>query len=214
MRTKTLLLTAALSAAGIASSMAQVYSVNLVGYINKSLPQGFYLMANQLNNGSGNKVTELLPNPPDGTFVYKFNGSGYTSIAFFDGAWEGSDLNMTAAPGEGAYIKSPTAHTVTFVGEVVLTSDVTISNGYSIASSVIPQSAPLDQLGFPAVEGDFLYFYNNTSGGYNSAAFFDGAWEGTGYPGAPGAPVPDIAQSFFIKHSGAATHWTRTFTVN
>ena len=34
MRTKTLLLTAALTAAGALTSMAQVYSINIVGYIN------------------------------------------------------------------------------------------------------------------------------------------------------------------------------------
>ena len=46
MRTKTLLLTAALSAAGIASSMAQVYSVNAVGYVNTPLVTGFNLISN------------------------------------------------------------------------------------------------------------------------------------------------------------------------
>src|SRR6478672_7317898 len=47
MRTKTLLLTAALAAVGVSSSMAQVYSVNVVGYVNKSVPKGFYMLANQ-----------------------------------------------------------------------------------------------------------------------------------------------------------------------
>ena len=50
MRTKTLLLTAALAAAGVVSSMAQVYSVNSVGYVNLTLPNGFSMIAN--------------PNPP------------------------------------------------------------------------------------------------------------------------------------------------------
>jgi len=208
MRTKTLLLTAALAAAGVASSMAQVYSVNLVGYINKQIPAGFVMIANQLDNGNGNKVVDLLPNPPEGTFVYKFNGTGYDIASFVDGAYEGV-TTMTLAPGEGVFVKSPSAHSATFVGEVKLTSDVTIPNGFSISSSVIPQSGTLDSLLFPAAEGDFVYFYDNAANAYRIASFVDGAWEG---PAAP--PTPAVGESFFVKHSGAATHWTRTFSVN
>jgi hypothetical protein len=208
MRTKTLLLTAALTAAGIASSMAQVYSVNLVGYINKQIPAGFVMIANQLDNGTGNKVVDVLPNPPEGTFVYKFNGVSYDIASFVDGAYEGV-TTITMAPGEGVFVKSPTAHTATFVGEVKLSSSVAIPNGFSITSSVIPQTGTLDSLLFPATEGDFVYFYDNVSNGYKIAAFVDGSWEG---PAAP--PTPTMGESFFVKHAGATANWTRTFTVN
>ena len=46
MRTKTLILTAFVGALGIAGASAQVYSVNAVGYVNKSLPKGFSIVAN------------------------------------------------------------------------------------------------------------------------------------------------------------------------
>jgi len=212
MRTKTLLLTAALAAIGVTSSMAQVYSVNLVGYINKQIPSGFAMIANQLNNGTGNKVADLIPNPPEGTIIYKFNpaSGGYLLVSFVDGAYEGDDVNMTLAPGEGVFIKSPSAHTATFVGEVVLSSSTPIPTGFSVRSSVIPQSAPLDQLAFPAVEGDIVYNFNPATGGYKVSSFVDGAWEGD----FGGAPTPAIGESFFIKHAGAATSWSRTFTVN
>src|SRR5687768_8351279 len=50
MRTKTLLLTAALAAAGLTSSMAQVFSVNAVGFVNVTVPaSSFALLANPLN---------------------------------------------------------------------------------------------------------------------------------------------------------------------
>jgi len=49
MRTKTAVLTAAALAAGALSSMAQnVYSLNVVGYINLSMASGYSLVANQL----------------------------------------------------------------------------------------------------------------------------------------------------------------------
>jgi len=120
---------------------------------------------------------------------------------------------MTLSPGEGAFISSPSAHTVTFVGEVQLSSDVSIPAGFSIISSVVPQNAPVDTLGFPAAEGDIVFQYNPANGGYIANDFADGAWErdngGT-------APTPAIGESFFVSHKkGTPTaHWTRTFTVN
>jgi hypothetical protein len=212
MRTKTLLLTAALVAAGAASSMAQVYSVNVVGYVNKSVPKGFYMLANQLNASPNNKVATLIPNPPNSTFVFKFNPSngGYVTIDFADGAWEGDDVDMTLNPGEGVFIQSPAAHNITFVGEVQNQSDVTIAKGFSIVSSVIPQSAPLNQLNFPATQGDFVFRFNPSNGGYIVDDFADGAWEGDS---GGVAPTPDLSEAFFVQHpSSTATHWTRTFT--
>jgi hypothetical protein len=63
MRTKTLLLTAALGALSSASLMAQVYSLNAVGYINVSCiggtSGGYTLIANQLNT-TNNFISPLL----------------------------------------------------------------------------------------------------------------------------------------------------------
>src|SRR5688500_4600203 len=93
MRTKTLLLTAALSAAGIATSMAQVYSVNAVGYVNTQLVPGFSLVSNPLNNTTGNTIQNLFGNGIQGAipnllsvFHYnpttdRFEIAGYDDIA-------------------------------------------------------------------------------------------------------------------------------------
>src|SRR5213075_206777 len=72
MRTKTTLLTAALVAAGALTSMAQVYSVNIVGYINLNIPKGFSMIANQLDTTPDNTLASVLPNPPENTSCYKF----------------------------------------------------------------------------------------------------------------------------------------------
>src|SRR5688500_9409874 len=108
MRTKTLLLTAALTAAGVATSMAQVYSVNMVGYINHTIPSGFSMLANQLNNSPDNKVVTLFPAPPEGTQVYKFDAQSDTFqfMQFADGMWEGDEgfADVAVGPGEGIWI--------------------------------------------------------------------------------------------------------------
>jgi hypothetical protein len=218
MRTKTLLLTAVLGVATVATSLAQaVYSVNIVGYINKNLPVGYSMVANQLNASPDNKVSTLFTaGAVEGLTVYKFNGTGYDQVAFVDSAWEGV-TGMTLSPGEGVFIYSPSAVTVTFVGEVQLASSVAVPTGFSIISSVIPQKGPLDGattaggLGFPIGEGDTVYQYNPATGGYIQNAFVDSAWEGAG---GTLAPQPEVAEAFFFYNPGAAKPWPRTFTVN
>src|SRR5688572_12147371 len=88
MRTKTLLIAAALGGASIASSMAQVYSANAVGYVNLSLGAGYTIIANPLN-GTNNNLNTILPLPDsaDGTQIYRFNPvtQEYTISAFFGG---------------------------------------------------------------------------------------------------------------------------------
>jgi len=218
MRTKTLLLTAALTAAGVATSMAQaVYSVNMVGYINASVPVGFTMLANQLNASPDNKVTTLLAAPPEGTQVYKFNPAtgGYIFIQYIDGAWEGDDLDMTLSPGEGVFLSAVSAFTATFVGEVALNSSVSVGGGFSVVSSALPQSLPLSGappagLAFPVGEGDQVYQYNPATGGYTFNQYIDGAWEGDG---GGAAPVPAISEAFFVNNAGATKSWARVFTV-
>ena len=85
MRTKSILLGAALLAAGVATSMAQVsnvYSVNVVGYVNLNLTNGLNLISNPLDAvGNGGAASNTIANVfgvvPDGTQVYKFTNSGY-----------------------------------------------------------------------------------------------------------------------------------------
>src|SRR5260370_42625696 len=74
MRTKALLCAAAL-AAGAVTSMAQsnVYSLNVVGYVNKSFQNGFFtLVCNPLDDGT-NTLGSILQNPPDNTQVFRWS---------------------------------------------------------------------------------------------------------------------------------------------
>src|SRR6188508_1855506 len=123
MRTKTLLLTAALSAAGIATSMAQVYSVNAVGYINTTMRPGFNMVANQLNKTPNNSLNNVISGVPVESQVLKFENNNYT-LELYDGAtWikpNGDPGTLTANPGSGFFFFNPDAAplTVTLVGEV------------------------------------------------------------------------------------------------
>merc|ERR1712094_69138 len=118
MRTKTLLLTAFVGALGFTAAQAQVYSVNAVGYVNKSIPAGFSIVANPLNNGD-NKVADVFGANPGSLTVYRFGDAGF-SINSFDADFEEWDNgDDTISPGEGFFVlNSGEASNVTFVGEV------------------------------------------------------------------------------------------------
>lgn len=214
MRTKTLLCLAAL-AAGITSASAQVYSLNVVGYINVTVPaNGYYMIANQLDSGN-NTLGSLIPTASDGDQFFKFNGT-YT-VANYDGlgnVWDHPELTLN--PGEGGFYKntSASAVTLTFVGEVkqgALTNSMPV--GYAIRSSIVPQSDTVANLGLPAgQDGDQIFVYNNglySVSSWDSLIGTSGGWDTTG---SPGGPTIAVGQSFFIKNT-TAHDWVRNFTV-
>jgi len=171
MRTKTLLLGAALFAAGALSSMAQssVYSLNVVGYVTIQVPPfpGFAMVANPLDDGAGNFLTNIMSGDdgsgnfaglPDGTTVFPWNASsgGYANQATFfagpGGGWSGATNQLP--PGNGFWIQSGTADgsgvafTVTLVGNVMQGSmSSKLGNGFTIAASQIPVALPVGSKG-------------------------------------------------------------------
>lgn len=207
MRTKTLLLTAALSAAGVMATMAAgVTSVNVVGYINVSVPSGFSFIANQLS-AQNEKISALISRPPDGTVVYTWeNGFAANSFNLFgDETWDNPDTILT--PGNGALIYNATAaaFTITFVGEVKQgTLTTTVPSGFSFISSQVPQEGTLSALGYTAKDGDVFYKWDN---GFSASAynlFGDNTWDGD-------EPTLKVGQSGLLFSTGGA--WTRTFNV-
>src|SRR5713226_299421 len=79
MRTKTLVLTAAISAAALATSMAQIFSVNAVGYVKVTVAAGnLQLLANPLNQPN-NDLNLILPlkddGSQDGSFIYRYDSA-------------------------------------------------------------------------------------------------------------------------------------------
>jgi hypothetical protein len=206
MRTKALLAAAAF-AAGLAASMAQnVYSLNVVGYYNITVPpNSFALIANQLNT-TNNTLNNLLPNVPDFTPVFKWTGTRYQQAQFDPGAG-GWDPNLTLEPGEGVWIKNITSQpmTVTFVGEVLqgsLTNPVPA--GFSIKSPMIPVTGTLSQHGVPGDQFDAVYKW--TGAGWRSSSYDTdaGGWD-------PDLSI-SVGEAFFLKRARAG-QWVRNFTV-
>jgi hypothetical protein len=176
-----------------------------------------------LNNSPDNKIATMFPAPPEGTQVYKYDTTSdvYTQITFIGGVWEGDDVDMALAPGEGAFFNPPSPIPYTFVGEVQLSSSVSVVSGFNLVSSVLPQSLPLDGaandgnvtppagLGYPVGEGDQVYRFDPASDTYSQDSLIGGAWEGDS---GGVAPTPGIAEAFWINAAGPRT-WTRNFVV-
>jgi hypothetical protein len=211
MRTKTLLLTAALCAAGIATSKAQVYSVNAVGYVNTTLVPGFNLVSNPLDNKApnGNTIASLFAGLPEGSAVYKFVNGAYVTASYEFGQFDPpAAANTTVTPGEGVFVKIPAGagnKVITFVGEVPQGKlDITIPKGFSIISSKVPQAGTATSLGFPATEGDQVYVYDEAAQKYVTSSYEFGAWDKD--------PQIDVGDAFFVRTEAAKT-WTRTFNI-
>jgi hypothetical protein len=114
---------------------------------------------------------------------------------------------MTLNPGEGAFIYNPgAAFNALFVGEVKQgTLTTPIPAGFSIAASQVPQTGALDSvLGFPVVDGDTVYLFNNTTGAYAISGYEFGEWSIV--------PTPKVGEAFFVNKVSAVI-WSRDFTV-
>jgi len=130
MRTKTLLLTAAAVAAGLASSSAQsnVYSVNIVGYINSQMEAAgkYTLVGNSFDNGTNSLVSLVDATLPNKSQVLTWTGAGYATSTKGTAGWT---ANPTIAPGLGFFVKTPPTSgllTNTFLGSIGLSNNIAL----------------------------------------------------------------------------------------
>lgn len=222
MKNKALLFTATAVCLGAASALGAVSS-NVVGYTQVSLSKGLNLVANTLDDTTGNHIADVFPYVPDGSTVYLFNGKSFSSTQFLanspgdptqGGIWTADAI---VAPGTGFFIDSSTAYAVTFVGQVNQgTLSTPVPSGLSILSSQVPQAAAIDALGLAPGDGDQVFYYAST--GYTSYQFLandptNPAAGGIWTTGDGNAPQLGIGQAVFVSSSGKAT-WNRTFTIN
>ena len=220
--------------------MAQVYSLNSVGYINVAIPTGFSIISDQLYaNGQGVSQTvsplldtQVLDGNHSGFTFYKFTAGpsgGYFVFSVTPGnAWSldpvtsvNAASECTLNPGEAMYVYNPGAATsFTFVGTVPQGSGLTVNllPGFNLISSIVPESALIDSVeGLVPTHGDTLYLYDSTTYGV-VAVTPTGAWTtqipNTLTPPDGTAPSPAIGGGiFYYSAAASATTWTRTFNI-
>jgi len=232
MRTKALLLAAAFAAAGVATSMAQVYSVNAVGYVNYTLDPGFNMISNPLDAGTGNNTVANLfknisPSVPSGLRVYTFDEASGTFNAPVQwspipgvGFGTGAGAQATVNPGTGAFVFDPDAsgqRTLTFVGQVMQgTLNNPLPQGFSIRANQVPQAGSPDAFGLPGTPGDRFFKFNKATGGYDNYQYAGAPFNAWRNSSGVSGPLPSIGvgEAFFMFRATSAGTWSRTFNVN
>ena len=213
MKAKSLLIAGAALAASLMTSKAQVYSQNIVGYINVPLNQGYNLVANQLDadgTGTNNGIYETIgTNMPNFSKVYAWNGAGY-SVATFSATshtWLGNNLSISNSmnPGNGFFLYCPVATNVTLVGNVITgTNTYPIRAGFQIVAPSGPLAGTIDTTnGYTPTKLDKIYLWNGS--GYTVKTYSGTSWLG-------GDPQLTVGQAIFLDAYGN-TNWTQVLNV-
>jgi hypothetical protein len=226
---KKLLLTAALVAAGALPSMAQsnVYSLNIVGYVNVSVPaSGYVLLSDPLvsadsTNGVNNTLTNQSPVIQNGfLFVWNAAGQKYQQlVAGGDGNWYDPGNGFAAStnsipPGSSFFIQNVagSATTITLVGSVLTgTNTVTVNSGYGFFGNFEPVAGDLTTNGFPINDNSLIFNWDVVNQKYDQWVGVGSAQAGNNGnplildPGngfAPVTYVPAIGQGFVYLNPG------------
>jgi len=236
MRTKTLLLSAVTLVAGVLASQAQsnVYSANVVGYINRTIVPGgattqYSLIANHLTTGN-DVLSNLVQGLPVNSKVLKFNATAqafntFTRVAFGAGWSPTGAGSNTLTLGEGAFVTLPngSTDTNTFVGTVFQADGVivppftnTFAPGFSLQSFPVPVTLPVTNTlvnlnpALPATpSGSKLLSYNEAGQSFNT---FTRVAFGSGW--SPTVPTVSPGVGFFIFNAASSNRtWSTTFQV-
>lgn len=221
MRTK-ILAAATILAAGFASSMAQsnVYSLNVVGYVNKVMVAAprYTSVANPLNTTNntlgGLGLATLLPNSSQ---ILKWDTGlvdfvPYSKTPF--GTWNPANTptTLTLNPGEGVLVKlgGVSDLTNTFVGEVMqgsLTNALPL--GYQMVANMVPDSGVLNTLGLVPPNSTQVLKWDSSLGTVGDWVASSKSPFGT-WP--LGEPTLNVGEAIMIL-SPSAFNWVRNFTV-
>jgi hypothetical protein len=223
MRTK-VLLGAAVIAAGALTSMAQsnVYSLNVVGYVNITFPSfQTYLVANPLDN-TNNDLNTVLPGAPDSSTVqlWDVGAQDFITTSSYDAGSGKWIPNLTVNPGQGFFLTAGAAnYTNTFVGNVrqgALTNKVAGFNLVLVGSQV-PVAGDLNSAaangtnfiaGYVPLDSDTIQAWDITAQDFINT---------TSYDAGAGKWIPDmtfkVGDAFFLSRAGADADWVLNFTV-
>ena len=191
---KTLLAAAAILAVGSLASQAQVYSQNIVGYYNVTLPGStFVMVSGQLINSDGsNSVNHVITTGLASGIaqLLTWNGSSFDYWTYYNdsdaggpglgGFYDASTGTIystnTVAPGQGVFVNNGTAGTtVTVVGTVPQGAfSTTLPNGLSIYSLNVPVATNVDSaaIGLPLTSSvDQLLIWNGN--GYDYYTYYN-----------------------------------------
>jgi hypothetical protein len=206
---KTLLIAAAALVAATVSSEAQVYSANIVGYVNATCPAStLVLLSNPLDDGT-NHANDVFATLPNKSTVQLWNGTGFTSYTKTASGFAG---NPSLPVGGGFFVSSVSNFTNTFVGNVVPnpggnTATNSLPAGTLVlVGSVLPVGGHFNDAGTNAFNLTATLPNKSTVQLWNGSGFTSYTKTASGFAANP-AYTP--AQGFFVN-SVSAANWVQT----
>jgi hypothetical protein len=217
-----MLINAVALAVGAISSLAQTYSANIVGYVNKSLPgSNAYSQISAPFLAGTNTVEAAMPMIKKGDKVSFWTGVSFNTLTYagtnFDSyghAWLDSQGNGQDSPPINQsrgffYQNNGTAVTNTFVGTIPMTNSITIpaNHAYNLLGSAIPICDALDSasLSLPFHTGDMVLIW--TGSHYNAFTYQGANFDGLGHAFTDGTgqaqptPVIQVGQAFLYQNN-------------
>ena len=184
------------------STRAQVFSGNIVGYINQPLYVGNNLIANQL--GTGNDTLSNLFNVgiPEGTTFTLWNAAlvQFMPLSTYD-TTSGWSINYGLTYGEGGELNTPSPFTNTFAGTVwpgyggvgSYHPPLVSGSGLMLLSCYIPIGATFsDVVGRAPQNGESVSLLNALTQISTTTTFENGTWSN-------GDPLLNVGQSAFFN---------------
>ncbi len=187
----------------VTSAHCQVYSGNIVGYINQTLYAGNNYMANQLSNSNNTLNAIFAPGVvPEGTTFTEWNPT--TDQFLPDSVYDtttGWSIDYAITYGQGGLLDTPSTFVNTFVGSVwsgfIENSPFVppqVGSGTLFLSCVIPigDATFYDVVGRDPMNGESVMMLDAATQTYTTTTFEDGAWSN-------GAPSLNVGESAFFN---------------
>jgi hypothetical protein len=223
-------------------AQANVYSLNVVGYINITVHHGLNLLTAPLQNAdTSNSINSVLHNATPafdsqgstGSFVQAWNptaqGFAPARLAGGDGFWYDDTFTTQVtdpiAPGQGFFINNAGGDTVlTLVGTVVNQSSYPINTLVGFYGNVLPIAEDVALNGFPIASSSFIQTFNSGTQSYDAALQGVSAADNVGFPTGDFYDdtfstiipfVPGVGVGFLYGNPAGspAAAWTQSFSV-
>lgn len=196
-------------------AQSNVYSLNIVGYVNVPVTNGLLsLLSNPLKPSNGDynitNTIKLDDANSGGSTIYQWNAgtSSWETFDYFSGFGWFPDAPQPL--GSGFFILPSFSQTITLVGEVQTGSSTNvIAPGLSLLGSKVPVAGN-EPGGAVGAGGDTLYTWDAGANSWVSQDYFDGyGWFDANSSGTNG-PALKVAEGIFILNNGTAKNWIKT----
>jgi hypothetical protein len=174
-----------------------VYSINVVGYYNRSIVAGDNLIANQLGYGAMGQYANTLDNVltygvADGSTFTEWDptANALLPLSVFSAAQTNWSINYTLNLGQGGVLHSPVATVCTFVGELdgsifnINTGEYYWNPGYGPGNYLLSCPVPFSDETFQQIvgrdptDGEWVRILNEATQTYTVTTYHDGlGWD-------------------------------------